>query len=344
VSFTGGGRFTWDHKIATAISCLQPFGYPQCPYPLTSPPLVSEVDKVSFHAPTWNLGANYQASDDTLLYATYRRGYKSGGFNSGATGTSYLLFKPELLTDVELGTKNNWEILGVPGRTNFDLYYGWYQNVQKNDIVGFIGVARPPVVLTVNAAKATIKGLEFESTFIPDDNFQIGAFYSYTEASYDSFLLPAALDGAGNVLGLDNHMGAPFAFTPKHKLGVTGRFHLPVDGSLGMPYLTATWYWQSRVWFSDLSKINAGSANPFDVEPDAFQSDYGIVNLRLDWNSFLGSSFDASVFVNNLTDRTYKVGANALEHQIGTNASIFGAPRMWGVELRYRFGADAGPQ
>jgi len=44
---------------------------------------------------------------------------------------------------------------------------------------------------------------------------------------------------------------------------------------------------------------------------------------------------------NNVTNRNYKVGANALEHEIGTNASIFGAPRMFGVELRYRFGADA---
>ena len=55
----------------------------------------------------------------------------------------------------------------------------------------------------------------------------------------------------------------------------------------------------------------------------------------------LGSSFDASAFVNNVTNRTYKVGANALEHEIGTTASIYAAPRMFGVELRYRFGADA---
>jgi len=103
-------------------------------------------------------------------------------------------------------------------------------------------------VLTVNAAKATIKGLEFESTFIPDDNFQVTAFYSYTDASYDKFLLPATLDPTGmTVTSLADHAGDPFAYTPRHKLGVTGRFHLPVDGSYGTPYLSATWYWQSKV-------------------------------------------------------------------------------------------------
>ena len=343
LSFVGGARFTWDHKVATAISCLQPAGYPACQFPVTATVYGSEINSASFHAPTWNIGTNYQVTDDTLLYGTWRRGYKSGGFNSGAAGTSYLLFKPEYLTDIELGTKNNWEILGVPGRTNFDIYYGWYNNVQKNDIVSFIGVARPPVVMTVNAAKASIKGLEFESTLIPDENFQVSAFYSYTDASYGSFILPAALDATGSVLGLDDHKGAPFAYTPKHKMGVTGRFRLPVVPVYGRPSLTATWYWQSKVWFTDLSTVTPTSANPFDFEPDAFQGDYGLINLRLDWDDVLRSSFDLSAFVNNVTNRTYKTGANALEHQIGTNASIYGAPRMVGVELRYRLGEDATP-
>jgi iron complex outermembrane receptor protein len=351
LSFTGGGRFTWDHKIAFSIACMQPFGYPTCQYPLTaaSPnpetgaPLGQQINAASFHAPTWNFGVNWQASDDTMLYATYRRGYKSGGFNSGAVGSNYLEFQPEFLTDVEVGTKNNWTILGVPGRTNFDIYYGWYQNIQKNDIVGFQGpVPELPVVLTVNAARAAIDGLELESTFIPNENFQLSLFYSYTEASYDKFILPAAIvEGTGAIAGYDDHAGSPFAYTPKDKLGATGRFHLPIDSSYGMPYFSVTWYWQSKVWFSDLSKVTATSYNPFDYEPDAFQGDYGLINLRLDWNQFLGSSFDASAFVNNVGNRLYQVGANALEHQIGTNASIYGAPRMFGLELRYRFGEDA---
>jgi iron complex outermembrane receptor protein len=309
---------------------------PACPYPLVSTPLNYEHDSASFHAPSWTLATNYQITDDTLLYATYRRGYKSGGFNGGAAGTGLQEFKPEFLTDVELGTKNNWTILGVPGRTNFDLYYGWYQDIQKNDEVAIETPSSLRVVaLTANAAKAEIKGLEFESTFIPDENFQVSVFYSYADASYSKFELPQAIfiDPMGNVTLVNplDHKGDPFAYTPKHKLGLTGRYHLPIDSALGMPILTATWYWQSKVWFSDLS----------DLEPQSFQADYGLVNLRLDWDSFLGSSFDASVFVNNLTDRTYKVGADALQHLTGTSSSIYAAPRMWGVELRYRFGAEA---
>jgi iron complex outermembrane receptor protein len=128
---------------------------------------------------------------------------------------------------------------------------------------------------------------------------------------------------------LVDHSGNPFAYSPKNKFGVTAQVHLPVDPALGSPYFTATWYEQSKVWFSDLS----------DEEPFSAQGTYDLVNLRLDWTNVLSSNFDASAFVDNLTDRTYKVSENAYLHLLGTSAAIYGPPRMFGLELRYSFGA-----
>jgi iron complex outermembrane receptor protein len=332
LSFTAGGRYTWDHKVAASRICIEPL-FPACPFPLPdSPPFSLPTQTGSFKAPSWTLSANYQATDDTLLYLTYRRGYKSGGFNSGAgQATAFSEFKPEYLTDLEIGAKSNWTLLGVPGRTNVDAYYGWYQNVQKNDIVVLLAGGPPePIALTFNAARATIKGLEFESFLVPSDDFQASIFYSYTDATYGKFILPSSIDLVNGLTNFLDHRGNPFGFTPKHKLGLSGRYHLPVDSRFGMPYLSASLSWQSKVWFTDLS----------DIEPNAFQNSYGLVNVRLDWDGVMGSGFDASLFVNNATDKTYKVGANALEHLLGTTSSIYGAPRMWGIELRYRFGEE----
>ena len=343
LSFTAGGRYTWDHKIADSKSCITIDITVPCPFPLVAePPLVNVTHQsANFHSPSWTLAANYQVTDDTMVYATYRRGYKSGGFNSGAgAATEFGEFKPEYLTDVELGTKNNWTILGVPGRTNLDIYYGWYDNVQKNDEIAIeIETSNPPLVepsaLTFNAARAKVKGLEFQSTFIPNENVELSVFYSYTEASYDKFVLPQALIidplGGETLFNPVDHAGNPFAYTPKNKLGLNGRFHLPIDPAYGAPYFSAQWYWQSREWFTDLS----------DEEPDAYQSAYSLVNLRFDWDNFMGSPFDLSLFANNVTNKTYKVAANALEHLTGTTASIYGEPRIFGVEARVRFGEDA---
>jgi outer membrane receptor protein involved in Fe transport len=121
--------------------------------------------------------------------------------------------------------------------------------------------------------------------------------------------------------------------------------------------LSAQAYWQSSEWFTDLSDIEttcgafirppvagapytclAGAGQP----PE--QKDYALVNLRFDWNDFLGKGFDASAFVNNVFDRTYAVGADALLHLTGTSAMIYASPRIWGIELRWRFGADAETQ
>jgi iron complex outermembrane recepter protein len=366
LSFTAGGRYTWDHKVATDLSCTQNGSQPNpCPWPLTGPLVTGPTTQTAnFHAPTWNLAAQDQVTDDTMVYATYRRGYKSGGFNSGAgNATDYEEFQPEYLTDVEVGTKNNWTILGVPGRTNFDMYYGWYQNVQKNDLVEVqqqVPIVPPPApplppyttelegisALTFNAAQANIKGLEFQSTFIPDDNFQVDVFYSYTDATYQKFVLPQYIlintAGAQMEENPTNLAGGAFGYTPKNKAGITPRFHIPVDPSFGEPFISATAYWQSKEWFTDLGAeetINPAIPGEYGQSPE--QKAYMLVNFRVDWNNVMGYPFDVSGFLNNAFDKVYAVGANALLNETATSSTIYGQPRMMGIELRYRFGADA---
>ncbi|HEX3598539.1 MAG TPA: TonB-dependent receptor, partial [Lacipirellulaceae bacterium] len=372
LSFTAGGRYTWDHKIADSTTCYA--GYPLftgCPLPLPKSGLPSPPDtnymnqRANFHAPTWTLAADYQVTDNSMVYATYRRGYKSGGFNSGAgSATDYAEFKPEYLTDVEVGTKNTWTIFGVPGRTNLDAYYGWYSDIQKNDEIGictFDGTgcsSVEPAAITFNAARAKVKGIEFQSTIIPDENFQIDLFYSYTDAHYDQFVLPeeiVLISGLGEEAeGAINHAGNPFAYTPKNKFGITPRFHIPIDHAFGTPVLSASVYWQSSEWFTDLSDIEttcsefvqpAALGEPYTCLAGAGQAPkqgaYTLVNLRFDWDNFMGSPFDLSLFATNVTNKTYKVADNSLLHLTGTSASIYGEPRMFGLEARIRFGDDA---
>jgi iron complex outermembrane receptor protein len=331
LSLTAGGRYTWDHKRASQLTCIYAVSSPAtstpCPQPLTAVYAQPTLEG-DFRAPNWTLAANYQVTDDTMVYATYRRGYKSGGFNSGVTASSgFADFQPEYLTDVEVGSKNNWTILGTPGRTNFDFYYGWYKNIQKNDL---IDVDSAPSAITLNAARAAIKGLDFQSTIVPNDHLEVTAFYSYTDASYGTFSLPTSIFGS-QVIGNLNHAGNPFAYTPVHKAGITANVHFRVPRDLGVPSFSVTWYHQSREWFTDLA----------DLEPDGSQAPYDLLNMRLDWTDFMNRPVDLAFFVNNVTDALYKVGGNPIEHLTATSSSIYAPPRMWGVELRYRFGADA---
>jgi iron complex outermembrane receptor protein len=50
---------------------------------------------------------------------------------------------------------------------------------------------------------------------------------------------------------------------------------------------------------------------------------------------------DLSVFITNVTDKLYRIGSNDLTQSssLGTAADIYAPPRMFGVSVRYRFGA-----
>ena len=154
-----------------------------------------------------------------------------------------------------------------------------------------------------------------------------------------SFVLPQAILVAGPAqipLNPTNLAGSPFADTPKNKLGFTPRFRIPVDPGIGVPYISSTVYWQSKEYFTDL-----GSQEVAEIGQSPVQKDYAVVNFRVDWDNFLGHPFDASFFLNNAFNKTYAEGADALLNLTGTSATIYAPPRMWGVQLRYRFGADA---
>src|SRR3546814_5299417 len=64
----------------------------------------------SFRATTWNVSALYKIDPDVSLYATVRRGYRAGGFNPAASTPELLAYRPETVTDYEIGVKSRWEI------------------------------------------------------------------------------------------------------------------------------------------------------------------------------------------------------------------------------------------
>jgi iron complex outermembrane receptor protein len=249
-----------------------------------------------------------------LLYVTGRRGYKSGGFNLNTPEHSvFSSFQPEFVTDVEIGVKADWTVLGAKARTDIDAFHTDYTDIQRAISVLINGLSSP---VTENAAVATIEGVEFEGTILPTSRTEISVSYSYLVSKYDKYVSPTL----GDLSGLQ------FPFTPKNKLSLTGRYHLPIGSDLGDLSLAATYLMQSSV--------NAGP----DYDPTDVIQGYGLLNLRLDWKQAMGSDFDASLFVTNATDTVYRTRLSALYNIFGIAGASYGEPRIFGAQLRYRFG------
>ena len=105
------------------------------------------------------LGLDHALGENLLAYGTYRRGYKSGGFNPGVgvffgTRVAEFAFRPEEVDALELGLKSEWSRGALSGRTNVALYQSWYNDAQVlNNVI--IGVAA--TTATQNAAEAIIR-------------------------------------------------------------------------------------------------------------------------------------------------------------------------------------------
>jgi Outer membrane receptor for ferrienterochelin and colicins len=98
-------------------------------------------------------------TDDTLVYGSYARGYKGGGFNPGATAISGVSpsYKPELVNAFEFGTKNS-----LANRMITLNLTGFYYDYKGYQVAKFVNQT-----VSNENIDATVKGLEFEGAFEP---------------------------------------------------------------------------------------------------------------------------------------------------------------------------------
>jgi iron complex outermembrane receptor protein len=113
---------------------------------------------------------------------------------------------------------------------------------------------------------------------------------------------------------------------PENKASVGATYKLPLASDIGEFSLGTFYSYQSRFF-------DAPAVQPFD-----YIAGYGLLNARIDWKNLCHTTLDASFFLTNATDKTYRVGQYNNLASNGYITSFYGEPRMYGVQLRYRFG------
>src|SRR3546814_16860277 len=81
-----------------------------------------------------------------------------------------------------LGLKRDWHFGGAFLQTNVALFRSKYSNVQRQVVDT---TTDNPFTVMVNAAEATLQGIELEATFRPIERFTLSGFWGYTDASFD---------------------------------------------------------------------------------------------------------------------------------------------------------------
>jgi iron complex outermembrane receptor protein len=306
-----GGRYTWDRRYQRAGTTL--LGLGTCGNVGGVLPDCIASGTVRFSAPSWALTASWQPTPDVLFYVTSRHGYKGGGLNLGQPIVADQQYRPEYLTDVEIGAKSTVDFGQARLQVDADLYRGDYRHVQVNGLTALGGAV---FNIVENGASATLQGLEFNSSLSLPGGVQFGANYAYTDAHYDRFISSIYGD-------LSN---APWPYTAKHRASLSAAWTLPVKPSLGRPTVGA--------------HLSVQSHSTFGYDPDPFNSEpgYALLDLSLDWTAVAGGPVDASLFVTNATNKLYRTGSIGLYNTLGLSSSVYAAPRMVGMKLRIQFG------
>jgi iron complex outermembrane recepter protein len=322
LKLTTGYRYTWDnygygiqsYSPSTGNGCLTSPGT----YPASSC-LFSSAGSSS--GSSWTLGLDYQWTPDSVVYVRSGRGYVPGGFNPsfgftpGGVLTPQYRFAPESVIDVEVGAKSRFTLWGAPAQVETDVFRSDYKDIQR-----LVSETLPGGIesnFTTNASAAVIEGFEFQGSVLPVRSLKLNASCSYNHGKYTE-INPAA---APSLIGI------PFAYLPASKASVGATYTLPFDAASGGVDVSAVYSYQSRFF-------DAPAVQPMD-----YISGYGLLNLRLEWNDILRSSVDAALFVTNAANKVYRVGQYSSYVSDGYITSFYGEPRMFGGELRYRFGA-----
>ena len=198
LSFTAGLRYTVDKKFQqgriallsglipigttdenSAIAALASAGAVDYD-PVKAGNQAWQVQQVTYRKWTGRLVANWTPkldfTDATLIYASYARGYKAGGFNPGVdpgNSTVPVSYGPELIDAFEIGTKNT--ILDGTMQANGDVWYYNYKGLQVSKIQANTSVNEN--------IDAKLWGVEGSLLWAPTDNWQFNLNLSHTNTS-----------------------------------------------------------------------------------------------------------------------------------------------------------------
>ena len=269
---------------------------------------------------TPRIGLRYAINDQSNVYATYSRGFKSGRFDrSSPTGPGV---DAETVDAFEVGYKTATSDLTF----NAAAFYYDYSDTQVNATVTTPGGSI--VTQLFNAPKSEIYGLEVDSSIRLNDNFDLQAAAAYTHARYEDFPSapgfvldptdPATLGGLlfSNV-SLDVS-GMHMVRSPEFTASGTLSYHTPLSGGKELE-ITLSPYYSSEVFFTFDNSLSQDSYVTLDAAATLTLSD----------------SLKVSVFGRNLTDEEYLTGAS--QNALSLENASYAKPMTYGVSLNYSF-------
>ena len=241
----------------------------------------------------------YKPDSNTNLYATYGRGFSSGGFNAFFSGANRL-YKSQTADNYELGFKRSFSNGRLRlGAALFEVRYG-------NQQFFFISL-NPPSQNIVNIDRTRVRGVELEVFARPTPRLDLSAALGVMDAKIRRFAAAPATVGNASPQ------------TVPYTLNLSAQYTFPITDALDLRAYGSFRHQGREYW---------DAANTLRTGPKDF------LNFRL----FVeGNKFSVGAFVNNLTNTQLPFQAIADAAGPDGNVRIPSLRRTYGVEAMVRF-------
>ena len=303
LTLTLGGRYTEDEKESKQYGNINTITEPFTDHP--------DEDWDEF---TPRVGVRYAFNDDLMAFATYSKGYRSGGFNGRVNSLEEARqpYDTETVDNYELGIKSEWWDNRV--RVNANVFYMEYDDKQEElQLPSDAGTGQKTVV--TNASSATIQGVELDVQAFVTDNLSLRANLGYLDTEYDDFEYQA-LDGSTvDLSDLD------FRRAPDWTGTVDATYEWDMAG--GTAWVRGAYHY--------LGEHYVNVTNSPELEND----DQHLIDASINYSI---NAFTFSVFGRNLLDEdgyTHGYDVAGLWSYAATRP-----PLTYGAEVVYNFGAE----
>ncbi|MAP93435.1 MAG: hypothetical protein CMK07_00640 [Ponticaulis sp.] len=272
-----------------------------------------------FDGLTGRLAIDYKPNDDTLLFASYSRGLKSGGFNLGNWAESPMVDN-EVVDAFEIGLKSR-----PVSQLQFNAT-GFFYDYKDAQIP--ISVLRTGSAFSTanffNIPESQSLGLELESSWFPTNWLEFNATYSWldTEITKTDRLFN---DPATPALDLVDLKGNRLPRTSENQLALSTLFDIPIEK--GDLFLAGSYIYRDS-FYSSIFNTTVSESPSFDR-----------VDLRATYVA-PGGNITVIGFVRNVFD---ELGYDGVAAQTGSGSAGFGriesytTPRTYGAEIQFKF-------
>jgi iron complex outermembrane receptor protein len=340
------GRATWNLTSATSLVTGLRFNHDEISYTYlqnvnfpASPPAYFSQGSSDSNTVVGDVALKQKFTDNLLAYLSYSRGYSPAAYNTSATLTSNASLPPvgkESINSYELGTKGTY--FDHTLILNADLFDTIYTDYQIQSYAYAPGVLTPPLDLT-SVGKAQTRGAELSSEWLATSTTRLSLSAAYIDAKFINYAgapcygLQTAAEGCvtptNGASPSQNVSGDTMPNSPKVKATFGAEQRIPLPSHPYEWVLGGTYTYRTHAQMLP------------DQNPFAIQSGFGLLNLRLGFESTDGK-FAATAFMNNVTNHHYYTDVEDFWSGPWNGNAVIGQPardaeRYSGLKLTVNF-------